>query len=277
MTATRRNRSHLAHGNERKTVHDLLKEHKETSHLVTEVVIRKPVSIIVLCDGSTPVDGKTLGATPHISMTMEDDLLQKITELYEENMKLRSLSLVDSLTGLGNTRFFWKQLETEMARTKRTGHSCTLMMIDLDNFKSLNDGCGHIEGDKFLEKFGTILHENCRSTDLPCRYGGDEFALIMPATSVTDAVKTGERLKVKLLTMPQKSHPPISLSIGISEFTSFSSYSIEEFVRAADGALYEAKGSGKNQIHIDPKWTKTAMEDDEVNRDERDALFTDYQ
>lgn len=215
--------------------------------------------------------------TPGNGRKTVDDLLQKIKELQEENTKLRSLSLIDGLTGLSNKRFFWMQLETEIARTKRTGHSCTLMMIDLDNFKCLNDTLGHLEGDRFLEEFGRIMHDNCRSTDLPCRYGGDEFALIMPATSVSDALKTGERLKTVLAHMPQKSDPPISLSIGISEYTSFSPYGMQEFVRAADEAMYEAKGFGKNQIRIDRDWKETTIEDNEVNRDEKDALFTNYE
>jgi diguanylate cyclase (GGDEF)-like protein len=267
----------LTRGNERKTVRDLLEEHEETSRFLAEGADKKQVSIIVLCDDSTPFDEEVLGALPHIAMRMEDDLLQKIKELHEENVTLRSLSLIDNLTGLGNERFFWMQLETEMARTKRTGRSCTLMMIDLDNFKYLNDAFGHLEGDKFLEEFGRIMRNNSRSTDLPCRYGGDEFALIMPGTSVTDALKTGERLKSITAGMPQKTSPPISLSIGIAEYTAFSPCSMNEFFGAADMAMYEAKEAGKNRICIDRAWKKVTFEDDEVNRDEKDALFTDYQ
>ncbi len=263
--------------NERKTIGDLLKEHGESSRFITEGATGKQVSLIVLCDGSIPFDEEVLGAIPHITMRMEDDLLQKIKELHEENVKLRSLSLIDNLTGLSNKRFFWMQLETEMARTKRTGHPFTLMMIDLDNFKRLNDTLGHLEGDKFLEEFGRIMRDNSRSADLPCRYGGDEFALIMPATSVTDASKTGERLKSIVADMPQKSIPPISLSIGIAEYGPLSPYGMNEFVRAADMALYEAKGGGKNQIRIDRNWKKITLEDNEVNPDEKNALFTGYQ
>jgi diguanylate cyclase (GGDEF)-like protein len=210
-------------------------------------------------------------------LEVEDDLLQKIKELQEENEKLRSLSLIDNLTGLGNKRYFWMHLETEMARTKRTGLACTLMMIDLDNFKGLNDTFGHLEGDNFLENFGRIMHDNSRTTDLPCRYGGDEFALIMPATLVAEARKTGERLKKKLADMEQKCNPPISLSIGISEYTAFSAYTMNDFVAAADAALYEAKNGGKNQMRIDPNWRGTFFEDNEVSSDEKDALFGNYE
>ena len=105
-----------------------------------------------------------------------------------------------------------------MARTKGPS-SCTLMMIDLDNFKCLNDTFGHLEGDRSSRKIGRIMRDKSRTTDLPCRYGGDEFALIMPATSVGDALKTGDRLRSILADMPQKSDPPVSLSIGIAEYT----------------------------------------------------------
>jgi diguanylate cyclase (GGDEF)-like protein len=276
MTATQESHNDLTRGNETKSVHDLLREHEETSHLMTQGTAKKPISIIVLCDGPTAFDEEVLGATPHVTMRMEEDLLQKIKELHEENLQLQSLSLIDNLTGLGNKRFFWMQLETEMARTKRTGHSCTLMMIDLDNFKCLNDTFGHLEGDRFLEEFGRIMRNKSRSTDLPCRYGGDEFALIMPATSVADALKTGERLKDILADTPQQSDPPISLSIGISEYTPFSSYNMNEFVQAADLAMYDAKGGGKNQIRIDRNWKRITLDDNEVDRDEKDALFTNY-
>ncbi len=277
MIVTRKSHNDLTRRNEGKTVEDLLKEHEEASPFIAEGTAGKQVSVIILCDGSAPFDEEVLGATPHMTMRMEDDLLQKIKELHEENVRLRSLSLIDNLTGLGNKRFFWMQLETEMARTKRTGHSCTLMMIDLDNFKCLNDTFGHLEGDEFLGEFGKIMQNNSRSTDLPCRYGGDEFALIMPATSVADALRTGERLKNRLADMQQRSTPPISLSIGIAEYTCFSPSSMHDFVRSADMAMYEAKGGGKNQIRIDGNWKEIAFEDNEVNRDEKDALFSDYQ
>ncbi len=276
MTVKRKNHHDLTRGNQRRTVYDLLKKHEEASRLIAEGAGKNQVSIIVVCDGATPFDEGALGETPHIIMRLDDDLLQKIKELREENIELRSFSLIDDLTGLGNKQFFWMQLEIEMARTKRTGHSCSLMMIDLDNFKGLNDAFGHLEGDAFLEEFGRIMRNNSRSTDLPCRYGGDEFALIMPATSVGEASKTGERLRSIVAEMPQKSDPPISLSIGISEYASFSPYSMNEFVRVADMAMYEAKGDGKNQIHIDRNWKGTAPEDNEVNRDEKDALFANY-
>ena len=262
---------------EGKTVRDLLEAHQETSRLLTEGIDKRPVSIILLYDHPTPFVEKALRQTPHIVLRMEDDLFRMIAELHEENTKLRSYSLIDNLTGLFNSRFFWMQLEIEMARTKRTGHSCSLMIVDLDNFKLLNDTFGHLEGDRFLVEFGKILRDNSRSTDLICRYGGDEFALIMPGTSVTEAFRTGERLSCILAGMPQKTDPPVSLSIGISEYTAFSTYGMNEFVHDADAAMYEAKKAGKNGIRICEKWAKTVPVDSGLDRDEKEALLKGYE
>lgn len=265
-------------GDEGDTVGDLLRKHEETAHLAEEGSAEGDVSVIVLCDGPVPFDEGLLGATPYVRLNIKDRLLQKIRDLREENARLRSLALIDNLTGLGNKRFFWMQLETEMARTKRTGHPCTLMMVDLDNFKSLNDGFGHLEGDRFLEAFGKIMRDNSRSTDLPCRYGGDEFALIMPATSVVQTLKTAARLRNALAeTTTQKCDPPVTLSIGIAEYTPFSTYTKKGFVRAADTALYEAKKEGKDRACVDRNWKEASLEENEVSGDERDALFTSYQ
>jgi diguanylate cyclase (GGDEF)-like protein len=260
----------------KKTALNLLTEHEETSHFLAGCPNGKPVSIIILCDGSAVFDEKILGETPHLSVNIEDDLLQTISELHEENIKLRSLSLMDNLTGLYNNRFFWSQLEIEIARSKRTGNLCSLMMIDLDNFKLLNDTLGHLEGDRFLAEFSRIMHTNCRATDLIYRYGGDEFAIIMPATAVTEAIKTGERFRDILREMPQKTNPAITLSIGISEYSAYSSYDINEFVNTADLSMYKAKKGGKNMICVDENWEKRDLQISEVNSDEKEFLLMEY-
>lgn len=276
MNFSHKNNYNLPPGNDKKIVQEFLKENEKTSHLFSENIDKKPVTVIVLCDSITPVDENILKATPHITLSMEDDLLQKITDLHEENIKLRSLALLDDLTGLFNSRFFWMQIEIEIARTKRTGHSCTLMMIDLDNFKLLNDTLGHLEGDRFLAEFGQIMCANARTTDLIYRYGGDEFALIMPSTSTADALVIGERLNSALSNMPQKTEPAISLSVGISEYNTFSSYGISDFIHAADLAMYKAKKEGKNRICIDEKWEKPILQDNELSFDEKEALLMSY-
>ena len=261
-----------SHADAEKTVRDVL---STSSQLPAFLTRRGDIRIVVLC-GDIPFNEGLLGGIPHITLCVQDDLLEKIRELEEENGKLRESSLIDDLTELGNTRFFWMQLKTELARTKRTGLPCTLMMMDLDNFKELNDTLGHVEGDSFLALFGKLLRENSRSTDLPCRYGGDEFGLIMPATSLSEALKSANRLRNLPTRIPQRSTLPVSLSIGIAEYTHYSSFDATEFVRAADSALYKAKRGGKNRIEIDEASGAALGADHEVGRDEKDALFQNY-
>ncbi|MDA8123695.1 MAG: GGDEF domain-containing protein [Deltaproteobacteria bacterium] len=261
---------------EKKTVSEFLKQQENTASLLTETSGRKPVSVIILCDGPTSFDRKALGAVPHVVLDLEDDLFRKIRDLQEENLRLQSLSVLDNLTGLYNNRFFRSQLEKEMARTKRTGHPCSLLMIDLDNFKVLNDTLGHLEGDGFLVKFGRVMHDNARATDLIYRYGGDEFAVIMPATSATEAVKTAERFKKRLAELSQKTSPAISLSMGISEYTFYSSYDMNDFIQAADFAMYEAKRGGKDRICVEKRLEESGSLFSEVNPDEKAFLLKGY-
>jgi diguanylate cyclase (GGDEF)-like protein len=255
------------------TVAELLERHEKTCNIMAGEKIGKPVTIIVLCGDTVP---DRLDGTPHIIMNVEDDLLEKIRDLQEENLSLRSLSLNDNLTDLFNRRFFRSQLEIEMSRTKRTGHNCSLMMIDLDNFKLLNDTFGHLEGDRFLAEFAGVMKENVRSTDLIYRYGGDEFSVLMPETSAFEALKTGERFRKKLMAMPQKTSPGISLSIGISEYTPYSSFDMDDFVHSADLAMYEAKKGGKNRVCLDHRCQEAASQDSGVNPEERDFLLRNY-
>jgi diguanylate cyclase (GGDEF)-like protein len=276
MNVSHKNNYNLPSGDERKTLQELLKGNEKTSNLFTEGDNKKPVKVVVICDSITPVDENILKEIPHIVLPMEDDLLRKIRELHEENMKLRSLALLDDLTGLFNSRFFRMQMEIEMARAKRTGHPCTLMMIDLDNFKSLNDTLGHLEGDRFLAEFGQIMRASARTTDLIYRYGGDEFAVIMPATTAIDAIVICQRFNNALSNMPQKTDPAISLSIGIAEYNTFSSYDINDFIHAADLAMYKAKKEGKNRICVDEKIEKSICQDNELSPDEKEALLIRY-
>lgn len=201
------------------------------------------------------------------------DLVRRIEELNRENVHLKSLLLTDELTGLYNKRFFSVQLEVEMARTRRTGHACTLMMMDLDDFKSVNDVFGHDVGDRTLSQMGAAILSNIRPPDFACRFGGDEFAIIMPASQLIDGIGVAKRIQSSLAYPESGQYPEIgrclSSSFGLAVYESFSQMSVDDFFKQADLKMYEAKKAGKNSICYD---NSCMTEKSAVNRTERDAI-----
>lgn len=232
---------------------------------------RKPELFVVLADQLSNAEREALAAVSDIVVHARGPLTKKIAELKGENQRLRSLTLTDGLTGLYNYRFFAKQLEVEIARTKRTGQPCSLMMIDLDNFKLLNDTLGHNEGNNFLVKVAQVIEEKLRPTDILCRYGGDEFTVIMPATSLLDALRIAQRLKESLAGIPWKLAPPCSASIGLAECDPVFAHGISEFIDTADKALYRAKTEGKNRVCFEGKLEMRPVAS--VTQDEKVALL----
>jgi diguanylate cyclase (GGDEF)-like protein len=202
----------------------------------------------------------------------DDHVANRLVSLEKENQYLRSLSLTDELTGLYNYRFFSKQLDVEMARTKRTGQSCSLMMIDLDNFKNLNDTLGHDAGNQFLIAASEAMLQRLRPTDIMCRYGGDEFAIIMPATAMFDALQIARRLLKAVEGVPSRLAKSLSASIGLAEYDPTAQEELSAFVNMADRALYRAKKRGKNRICHAGKLPKERQAT-AVTRDEKDALL----
>ena len=182
----------------------------------------------------------------------EDDLHERIQALEKENDNLKSLLLTDELTGLYNKRFFYIQLEVEASRVRRTGQPCTLLMMDVDNFKLLNDTSGHDAGDRFLAQLGVIIKQNLRVTDFPCRFGGDEFSVIMPASNINDSFMMATRIQSSVAKLVKTNHADImehlSASFGLAAYEAHSPGGVAEFFRQADQELYEAKKRGKNQI-----------------------------
>jgi diguanylate cyclase (GGDEF)-like protein len=227
---------------------------------------------ILLADKLSSSEREALEEASDAVVRGNDNLTRRIADLERENQDLKSLSLTDGLTGLFNYRFFAKQLEVEMARTTRTGQPCSLLMIDLDNFKLLNDTLGHDEGNRFLVMVAQVILEKLRPTDIMCRYGGDEFAVIMPATALFDAVRISRRLRESVANIPPKLETPFSASIGLAEYDPSSGQEMSVLVNMADKALYRAKKSGKNRICYEgklPKLGKPAP----VTLDEKAALL----
>jgi two-component system cell cycle response regulator len=165
--------------------------------------------------------------------------------------KMAEMSTMDELTGLYNRRYFTEALEREIARAKRYGTSLVMCMMDLDYFKRVNDAYGHTAGDMVLAEIGKILKDYIRKSDLACRYGGEEFAVILPDTDVKKAKAVCERFRKIVAGHPFKhnlSQFNITISMGITSYNSFMDQSPIEILELADKALYQAKEAGRNQL-----------------------------
>jgi len=167
-----------------------------------------------------------------------------------KNFKLNEVSLRDSLLGIYHHEYFVKTLKTEFERAKRYQTALAIMMIDVDNFKSINDNYGHQTGDRALLNISSTLLENCRTIDSVCRYGGEEFGIILPETELDGALILAERLRKKIEEIEffyKDKKLLITVSIGVSCYTP-KTKSHEELVELADQALYYAKRHGKNMV-----------------------------
>lgn len=168
-------------------------------------------------------------------------------ELVKKNRILESLAYKDKLTGLMNRRFFDKALKDEIQKAQEQNSSVSFLMADLDNFKKVNDDFGHDIGDMVLKKVATMILDNVLENAIPCRYGGEEFCIIYPGTSIEDAAKNAEQIKRYCSIKPISQHRIYqTISGGLSSFPQTSS--AQELILHADSCLYKAKESGKNKI-----------------------------
>jgi diguanylate cyclase (GGDEF)-like protein len=165
--------------------------------------------------------------------------------------KLRNQSIRDPLTGLFNRRYMEESLERELRRAIRNNESVALLMIDIDHFKQFNDTFGHQAGDTLLREFGSFLRQRTRGQDVACRFGGEEFVIILSASSLDGASQRAEGLREELKQLVVQHVGQVlgalSISIGVSAFPSHGS-SAEELLHAADQALYRAKSEGRDKV-----------------------------
>lgn len=171
-------------------------------------------------------------------------------ELLERERVYKELSITDSLTGLHNSRHFYDQLENALETARRYHHHFTLCFFDLDDFKKLNDTHGHLMGDKVLETFGALIRSSLRTLDSGYRYGGEEFAILLPSTDVEGAMIVAERVRESLqnyqFIIGDNEKIRSSVSIGVTAFTPGDT--VQSIMQRADSALYKAKHQGKNCI-----------------------------
>jgi diguanylate cyclase (GGDEF)-like protein len=154
----------------------------------------------------------------------------------EEHMKL--LAVTDPLTGLANYRLLLERIDLEIKRYGRTGRPFSILLLDLDGLKKINDAYGHLAGSRALCRIAEVLRLHCREIDTPARYGGDEFALILPETPFEQGCQVAQRIAERLAQDPES--PRISASMGVAEYPN-DGHTIEHVLCAADEALYSHK------------------------------------
>src|SRR4030042_1755672 len=194
--------------------------------------------------------------------------------LQEECDRLRELAQTDPLTGLFNRRRMMIALDQEMERTRRTGLPTSLMMIDLDHFKRVNDTFGHQAGDEALKFASWVWRKNLRRIDITCRYGGEEFAIILPGTRLHTAVRVAKRLQAALQNAPVVRHGRkvrLTARFGVDAYTPRQELTVRAFIKRAHRYLLEATFKGRNRVcYQKPETAKQTLE---VTMDERSALF----
>lgn len=168
-----------------------------------------------------------------------------------ENARNYQLATVDSLTGFSSRDYFFRRLEEEHTRVGRYGGQFALLMLDLDGFKDINDRHGHQAGDLYLRGIAETVREQLREADLPCRYGGDEFCVLLPETELKGAQVIAERIRVAVASRAigtEAESLSTTISVGVAAFPDHDSGELKGLLRNADEALYRAKRAGRNCV-----------------------------
>jgi diguanylate cyclase (GGDEF)-like protein len=215
----------------------------------------KSVLCIPLAYGDTLLGVVNIESTKESAFSIQDVLLLRTlgdllsTALHNAFIfqKMQHQSITDALTGLKTRRFFLESLSQEWKRASRSGRPFSVVLIDLDKFKEVNDTEGHLEGDLVLARVGRLLEQKCRQSNVVARYGGDEFVILMPETGVEQALTLSERLRLWMATDPMLSERHVTGSFGVASFPLHGS-STEDIVRVADAGMYVSKHAGGNRV-----------------------------
>jgi diguanylate cyclase (GGDEF)-like protein len=173
-----------------------------------------------------------------------------------QRVRLQALASTDALTGLHNRRALWRHLRDEVERGRRYVRPLSLILLDIDHFKRVNDTEGHRAGDAILNQLGTILQRISRSTDFAARYGGEELALLCPETSEEEAQALGERIRSLIkdaaFRLPGGREAHITVSVGVATLLTGYAHDPASLIEEADAALYSAKRAGRNRVCVAP-------------------------
>jgi two-component system, cell cycle response regulator len=235
------------------------------------------VPVIILTgmnDRDRKIKGLELGASDYIIKPFDSgELVARVNvhlkikklqdDLKHSNELLLELSNTDHLTGLFNRRFMMEALDKEVHRSIRKGGTLSLIMLDIDHFKQVNDDFGHQQGDVVLKKVASQLQKELRSYDCAARYGGEEFVAILPDSSLKESVFVADRIRLAM--QATKYNAPLdklclTVSLGVATFTKEQYLSADGFIKLADDALYRAKANGRNRVEFhDPDNAKTTV------------------
>jgi len=196
----------------------------------------------------------------HDNERLQHDLKKSLAELAVTNSQLQlvinqleQMARTDELTGLSNRRWFNLMLQGSWAEATRHGLPLACLMIDLDSFKQVNDKLGHHHGDELLRLAARVIKANCREVDVPCRYGGDEFCILMAHTEAAEAGMVADRILREFdmaVSVRPSAEPRVSMSIGLSHIGLTRPINAEQLVSHADEAMYAAKFAGKQRVMV---------------------------
>jgi diguanylate cyclase (GGDEF)-like protein len=205
------------------------------------IVNGAPVTMQMLKDG----DKIRIGSTTILKFTYNDQL----DESFQQQMY--EAALRDGLTKAYNKKYFLDRLETEIAYARRHQANLSLLMMDVDHFKKVNDTYGHLAGDYVLAKLAKVANATVRTEDVFARYGGEEFGVICRGVSLQSAGVLGERLRVAVEATPfenEGQRMPVTISVGVAGYPDAPVETVPQLIAAADQALYEAKRAGRNRV-----------------------------
>ena len=225
------------------------------------------VPVIILTgmnDRELKIKGLDQGASDYITKPFDpEELVARVRvhlkiknlqdDLKRSNELLLELSNTDHLTGLFNRRYLMDAIDKEVQRALRKGGNLSLIILDIDHFKQVNDTYGHLQGDVVLQKVSQQLQKELRSYDVASRYGGEEFIAVLPDAALKEAIFVAERVRVAVHDMKfngELSPLSITISLGVASFQVPECSTVDGFIKLADDALYRAKNNGRNRVEF---------------------------